>query len=230
MWSEFHKLRSADPYCKKWRDYLLSVNCQPNPAFYQHITMEIFEQILKEELQKLQEEKYPETDRNIVSITHDKENAIRYMAGYVLCKLRKKQHAVDSFIQKDQDYITETSSNEWIKLIDRGGLGHVTEECHQLFLSIELITRHYIHIANVHSMDEEFRDYLFNMIVIDDDVLFNWTMTGAEDEEVLNEIIKLWITIRGNSFAKSVMETYKKKAKVTSKSKGLLRTTLFVTV
>ena len=34
MWSEFHKLRSADTYCKKWRDYLLSINCQPNPAFY----------------------------------------------------------------------------------------------------------------------------------------------------------------------------------------------------
>ena len=60
--------------------------------------MEIFEQILKEELQKLQEEKYPEADRNIVSITHDEENAIRYMAGYVLRKLRKKQHAVDSDI------------------------------------------------------------------------------------------------------------------------------------
>ena len=104
---------------------------------------------------------------------------------------------------------------------------HVTEECHQLFLSIELITRHHIYIANVHSMDEEFREHLLNMIIIDDDALFNWTMTGAEDEEVLNVIIKLWITIRGNSFAKSVMEIYKKKSKkVTSKSKGL-RTTLF---
>ena len=38
-------------------------------------------------------------------------------------------------------------------------------------------------------------------------------MTGAEDEEVFNEMVKLWITIRGHSFAKSVMEKYKKKAK-----------------
>ena len=53
----------------------------------------------------------------------------------------------------------------------------------------------------------------FNMITVDDDVLFNWMMTGAEDEEVFNEMVKLWITIRGHSFAKSVMEKYKKKAK-----------------
>ena len=53
-------------------------------------------------------------------------------------------------------------------------------------------------------MDEHFREHLFNMITVDDDVLFNWTMTGAEGEEVFNEMIKLWITIRGHSFAKSI--------------------------
>ena len=225
--TEFHKSRSTNAYCKKWRDYLSSVNCQPNPAFYQHVTIELFEQILQEELQKLQNEMCPEADRDEVSITHDEENAIRYMDGYVLHKLKKKWHAVDGLIQKDQEYITETSSNEWIKSIDRGGLVHVTEESHQLFISIELITHHHIHINNVQSKDEEFWEHLFNMITVDDDVLFNWTMTGAKDEEVLNEVVKLWITIRGHSFAKSVMEKYKKQSKkITSKSKGL-RTTLF---
>ena len=79
-----------------------------------------------------------------------------------------------------------------------------------MFVSIELITCHHIHIANVQSMDEQFWEHLFNMIKVDDDVLFNWMMTGAEDEEVFNEMVKLWITIRGHSFAKSVMEKYKK--------------------
>ena len=37
----------------------------------------------------------PEADRDEVSIMNDKENAIRYMAGYVLYKLKKKRHAVD---------------------------------------------------------------------------------------------------------------------------------------
>jgi len=47
MWSEFHKLCSSDAYCQKWREYLLSVGCQPNPLFYQHVTTELFEQFLK---------------------------------------------------------------------------------------------------------------------------------------------------------------------------------------
>ena len=60
-----------------------------------------------------------EADRDEVSIMNDKEkyNAIQYMAGYVLYKLKKKRHAVDGLIQKDRDFITETSSNEWIKLM-----------------------------------------------------------------------------------------------------------------
>ena len=127
MWTEFHKLRSTDEYSKKWRECLLSNNCQPSPAFYQHITMELFEQILQEALQKLQNEMCPEGDRDEVSITPDEENAIRYMAGYVLHKLKKKQYAVDDLVQKDREYITETSSNEWIRLVDRGGLVHITE-------------------------------------------------------------------------------------------------------
>ena len=63
MWTEFHKLRSTDAYSEKWREYLSSNNCQPSPAFYQHITMELFEQILQEELQKLQNEMCPKAER-----------------------------------------------------------------------------------------------------------------------------------------------------------------------
>ena len=67
------------------------------------------------------------------------------------------------------------------------------------------------------------------MLSSDDDVLFNWTLiTGDETEkDVLLEIIKLWITTRGFSFAKSVMEQYRAESKKrTAKSKGL-RTRLF---
>ena len=47
-------------------------------------------------------------------------------------------------------------------------------------------------------------------------------MSGAENEEVLVVIIKLWLDIRGFSFAKSVMEMYKQETKKsTGKSKSL---------
>ena len=84
--------------------------------------------------------------------------------------------------------------------------------------------------TKISSMDENFRKHLDNMLCNYDDVLFNWTMiTGGKtnNEEMLHEIIKLWITTRGFSFAKSIMEKYRSSSKKrTAKSKGL-RTKLY---
>ena len=61
-------------------------------------------------------------------------------------------------------------------------------------------------------------------------VLFDWVMiTGDEDEHsgILESFTKLWVTVRGHSFAKSTVEKYKQETKKsTTKSKGL-RTRLF---
>jgi len=68
------------------------------------------------------------------------------------------------------------------------------------------------------------------ILMHNDDVLFDWLMiTGDEEEhkDVLLQIVKQWITIRANSFAKHILETYKQEAKKsTDKSRGL-RTKLF---
>lgn len=179
------------------------------PLFYQHFTLELFEQLLCEKLQSSNES----VDDQSISISYEEENAIRYMAGYVIRKLNKKQDSVDCLIEKNKDSMAETSSSEWVNLIDRGGLVHVTKECFQLFLSIESITRHHMSTANLKSMDEDFRRHLKNMVVTNDDVLFSWTLTDAIKEEVLSEIVKLWLNIRGFSFAKSIMEQYKQESK-----------------
>ena len=47
-------------------------------------------------------------------------------------------------------------------------------------------------------------------------VLFDWMMiTGDEVEhhDTLIEVIKVWVTIRGHSFAKLVLEQYKQETK-----------------
>ena len=80
-------------------------------------------------------------------------------------------------------------------------------------------------------MDETFRQTLANSIITDDDVQFYWRLTGTMDEvtgaNYLELITQKWITIRGFSFANSIMEMYKQQSKKgTGKSKGL-RTKLF---
>ena len=120
------------------------------------------------------------------------------MAGYVVYKLQKKlgKEKVEMLIETDKTTIQ--NSTEWISIIDRGGLVYVTDECYQLFLSVEHATRQQFRLDNITCMDDTFRNHLEDMLNSDDDVLFGWTMiTGdeTEKEDVLHEI-----TIYGSQY------------------------------
>ena len=47
---------------------------------------------------------------------------------------------VEMLIETHKKRIQESNSTDWISIIDRGGLIHVTDECYQLFLAIEHAT------------------------------------------------------------------------------------------
>ena len=71
----------------QWKTYLLSNgHFDAKPLFYQHVTIELFEQLLHEKLEEFNTEQ-PLSD---INISEEEENAIRYMAGYVIHKLEKK--------------------------------------------------------------------------------------------------------------------------------------------
>jgi len=95
MWSEFHKLHSSDKYSKKWREYLISVGCQPKPVFYQHVTTELFEQIKKKESSKKSCALRPFRMKSALQLMKKMSYGI-CMAGYVLHKLKKKGMAIDN--------------------------------------------------------------------------------------------------------------------------------------
>ena len=63
----------------------------------------------------------------------------------------------------------------------------------------------------------------------DDSVLFDWMMITGDEEhrDTLHQMIKLWVTIRGHSVAKSVLEQYKQETKQATKERKGLRTKLF---
>ena len=65
-------------------------------------------------------------------------------------------------------------------------------------------------------------------VLEDEDVQFNWTLISQdldsyeEAQELLYEVVHLWVTIRGFSIASTWMETYKQATKQTKqKSTGL---------
>ena len=84
-----------------------------------------------------------------------------------------------------------------------------------------------MHTDNMREMNNTFRQELSTEIKKDDDVQFHWIMLSSSMEEevshnVLDSIIYLYITVRGFSFASSVLERYKREAKKgTQKAKHL---------
>lgn len=87
-------------------------------------------------------------------------------------------------------------------------------------------------VENATEMDCTFRKHLKDCILNDEDVLFHWCIAGQDEHneaanKCLERIVDKWITIRGHSFASSMMEMYKQQEKKgTGKSKSL-RSKLF---
>ena len=138
MWGAYHRLRTADSFVQDWRIFLNhSVNMKAFSAFYQFVTHTIFKELIKAQ--------YPVSSNEAVNIelpsrplTHEEQNALRYVAGYVIRKLQEQiqssSHAKNDEIifllmecagdELDSDGGTET----WMNMIDRGGLWHVNDQ------------------------------------------------------------------------------------------------------
>ena len=108
------------------------------PLLYQHVTLKLFEEHLKEHT-KQQSDTEAIFDDDI-SLTYEEENAVHYMGGYVIRKLQNKGTEVD-FLILDKPAVSKMESSDWMNLIDRGGLVHITDDCFQLFFSMECAIR-----------------------------------------------------------------------------------------
>ena len=79
-------------------------------------------------------------------MTLDEENAVRYVAGFVIraakhkLKVPNDQEILDilnSMVHVQEASSTSTSSEDWVKSVNQGGLVQITEDAHQLFYAIE---------------------------------------------------------------------------------------------
>lgn len=113
--------------------------------------------------------------------------------------------------------------------IDRGGLGHVSDNTFMLFFIMETELRKHLQLCNV-SDSVNMRKLAVDNIANNEEVVFFWSLLSSdwqeeEAAELLGMVIEHWVTIRGFSFASAFMEKYKQeKQKTTQKSKGIRKT------
>ena len=234
VWTKFHKVRSTNTFCQKWHKFLEHNKMPKEPIFYQHLTMEVFEALLKASTPL--KTKCPV--ESIAPMTYEEENALRYIGGYMTTTLshkfkrEKKKYELEALkeLSGDETEVAE-ESEEWTASVDRGGLAYINNTAHQFLCAVEYSMRRHMHTDNMREMNDTFRQELSTEIKEDDDVQFHWIMLSSSMEEevshnVLDSIIYLYITVRGFSFASSVLERYKREAKKgTQKAKTLRQST-----
>ena len=171
-------------------------------------------------------------DEDEVTLNYEERCAVRYTAGYTIQSLlkkvkcsRNKQKELKKCLQ-DMIESTEESLHDsisWTKAVDRGGLIHVNDYVFDVFAEMEIVLR-----KNLKACKQDLRQVV-EVIVNDDNVLFTCALVSASWQEeqsvaLLRLIAQHWVTMRGFSNAKSLLEQYKRRSKQSvQKSKGLRR-------
>ena len=113
LWIQFFALRSSKEFCLRWQQYLEHLKLKGEPLFYQHVTLVLYEQLLCTKFKTT--DIAPEMDT--VMFTYEEENAIKYMGGYVIKKLKDKKHNVEFLVDSSKAHL-EAQSSDWINAID----------------------------------------------------------------------------------------------------------------
>ena len=160
LWRKFHSSRNAKDFKSKWMEYLIHLKItDATPLFYQNVSQELFETLIS---QKCLINDHGISTKYIQHMTLDEENAVRYVAGFVIRAVKDKlkvpndQEILDilnSMVHVQDASSTFTSSEDWVKSINRGGLVQITEDAHRLFCAIEYYVRSQLHTSNMCSMD-----------------------------------------------------------------------------
>ena len=106
----------------------------------------------------------------------------------------------------------------WIDRVNRGGLFPMNDITFEFIVAVERRVKGILpdYVTGMSKSKEDFQVQVLDTIVADDNIQWHWTLLSqcidSEDLaiELLREIVKLWVTIRGFSLAASWMEVYKK--------------------
>ena len=209
-----------------------------DPLLIQLICDHVFHSIIKLELP---EPTMPETLTPTISL--EEKNAVCYAAGYVLrsirLKLSKSESISDqilvSFIttlhdneENEDNGAPQEAYREWLQKVNHGGLFVIGDALYETFIAIEMVERKYLKdIENPFHITIDLESQIENVIT-NEDVLFWWALVTAKLENdladiLLKKIVKHWITLRGFSFCKNIVEQYKESNQTSLKRKRSLR-------
>ena len=241
MWSNYHCLISSKQFQESWRMFLKGMGTASSPSVYQFVTMQLMDALIKHQLPL---PAGPGIHGFTPELTTVEENALRYVAGYVVRHTKEKiessghtmrdtlLHALGELCSSHdaQDCENIDESEQWVNSVDRGGLVHVSSDTFMLFHSLEMELRQHFSKQRTVDMEDGFCTLVKQSIVEDVDVQFYMGRVAEdldieEKAELLSMIVDIYVVVRGFSFSQSLLESYKQMhKKALQKSRGLRKT------
>ena len=238
LWPLFHAFRVRE-VPRIWKDAQQAIP-DVDSILTLKATMEYALVLLQKKYGDNQSSMIEQKEKRRETISLEEENSIRYVAGFVVMKMKKKYSNTKSvFInqsllsmeegtakdeggsgEEDESFMSYTRA--WLDLVNRGGLFRVHDDVYSFFLELELcmypLLRNRLDVGDSSQSKSE----MVKSIRTDEDVLFAWsvvTIDLSEDDSqlLLADIIELWMTIRGFSIASRLLEDYKEASKLTLK-------------
>jgi hypothetical protein len=241
---KFHLFRSRE-IPEIWKNYLSSNIPTPDCILIQRAALEHALLILKNK-----NETAGDFESNVVHkeerrtrLSVEEENAIRYTAGYIVRKIKKRYeekgpvevvHCLLSMGEGSElsnddgaDCTFQEYSKMWINLIDRGGLFKVNSEAYSFFLELELAAYPLVRSC-IDTGTSCQKELMLKDILADEDVRFAWDLLCVHLNEyrstqLLSEVTLMWLQIRGFSITSKWMEEYKSAIAANIKGKKPLR-------
>ena len=243
LWSLFHYLRNdrKGVLISKWSELLVALKIEVfDPICMQAVYEQLFEGLLKDEFCNNCETR---DENKPICLAGDELNALRYAAGFVPHSLLKRfeKRTGEKFSQfttclgemavvgEGSDILSYTT--KWFDLVNRGGLFPLNDDSFSLFVAIERVVKTVLqrHMLSGNADKDSFKQNVHDVVVANEEVQFFWCVLSQDidepehSEELLFEIVKLWVSIRGFSIVASWVETYKQHQKKTVQKSTSLR-------
>jgi len=124
-------------------------------------------------------------------------------------------------------------TTKWIETVNQGGLFLINDKSFQLFIAIESIVIQTSYLDTV--QHENIKKRTVNACMKNTQVQEKWSVLTKyidyekpdDETKLLEEIVKLWVTICGFFLAVTWLETFKQQVKVNTKKKKVYASLLY---
>ena len=124
-----------------------------------------------------------------------------------------------------KDHISNQYTSRWIAIVDRGGLFKISDRSYVFFRAMENATRGLL----PGKLKETTFTNVVPLVVSSCEVQKNWEVLSSsiedesENQDLLKEVVSLWVTMRGFAITSAWLEQYKRTREASVQKKRSLR-------